>query len=139
MGKYVLDTADAYIEKFERGQNTVQNILEYIKDGYGVPYVPGSSVKGMLKTALLCYEITRDISKRNEIIRRLEKGISIRNGKERPDRFLDTYGEMVSLISYNVPFYTIIQSENSFSGMPPVFGLFLLVEMLFHPFPSLHP
>ena len=95
MGKYVLDTADAYIEKFERGQNTVQNILEYIKDGYGVPYVPGSSVKGMLKTALLCYEITRDISKRNEIIRRLEKGISIRNGKERPDRFLK--GETLEL------------------------------------------
>ena len=49
--------------------------------------------------------------------------------------FWTTYGEKVLLVFYNVPFSIIIQSEKGFSGMPPVFGLFFLAQMLFHLFP----
>ena len=37
----------------ERG--TSVTIMEFVKDPYGNPYVPGSSVKGMLRTILLSY------------------------------------------------------------------------------------
>lgn len=30
------------------------------KDGYGLPYVPGTTIKGMLRTILLAYEIQKD-------------------------------------------------------------------------------
>jgi CRISPR-associated protein Csm5 len=33
-------------------------IMSFMKDAYGMPYVPGSSLKGMIRTALLSYEIT---------------------------------------------------------------------------------
>ena len=34
-------------------------IATFIKDGYGIPYVPGTSIKGMLRTILLSYELIR--------------------------------------------------------------------------------
>ncbi len=35
-------------------------INTFIKDGYGIPYVPGTSIKGMLRTILLSYELIRN-------------------------------------------------------------------------------
>lgn len=45
---YSLDSGDAVFEN--RGR---REILTFLKDAYGCPYVPGSSVKGMLRTILL--------------------------------------------------------------------------------------
>ncbi len=39
----------------ERG--TPASVLEFIKDPYGYPYIPGSSIKGMLRTILLATDI----------------------------------------------------------------------------------
>ncbi|MCR5129443.1 MAG: type III-A CRISPR-associated RAMP protein Csm5, partial [Lachnospiraceae bacterium] len=41
-------------------------IATFIKDGYGVPYVPGTSIKGMIRNVLLSYELIKhpDICKR---------------------------------------------------------------------------
>ncbi|MBQ3546169.1 MAG: type III-A CRISPR-associated RAMP protein Csm5 [Lachnospiraceae bacterium] len=50
--KYKLDCADAI---FEKGK-TMQ-IMQCVKDAYGLPYIPGSSLKGMLRTILLAYNI----------------------------------------------------------------------------------
>lgn len=47
--KYALDCGDAVLE---RGAGRLQ-ILECVKDAYGMPYLPGSSLKGMLRTVLL--------------------------------------------------------------------------------------
>lgn len=45
---YWVDSADAVFEN--RGR---KEILTFIKDPYGCPYIPGSSAKGMLRTILL--------------------------------------------------------------------------------------
>lgn len=65
----------------------------FIKDAYGRPYVPGSSIKGMLRTALLAYELQkddglrkrcgqniataldRDVNKKRQILSRETKGL----------------------------------------------------------------
>ncbi len=35
------------------GKKTLREIRAHIKDGYGVPYLPGSSIKGALRTAII--------------------------------------------------------------------------------------
>lgn len=45
---YTIDSGDAVIE-----QKSKKEILTSIKDSYGCPYIPGSSLKGALRTALL--------------------------------------------------------------------------------------
>lgn len=50
--KYELDCGDAIIEK----GRTIQ-MLECIKNPYGQPYIPGTSLKGMFRTILLCQDI----------------------------------------------------------------------------------
>lgn len=50
--KYFLDCQDAVIESRSK-----LSVMEFVKDAYGLPYVPGSSVKGMLKTILLAYDL----------------------------------------------------------------------------------
>lgn len=45
----------------ERGKRL--EILEFVKDPYGNPYIPGSSLKGMLRTILLAADIMNDSHK----------------------------------------------------------------------------
>ena len=52
--KYVMNAGDMEEEENNR------LIMECCVDPYGKPYVPGSSVKGMLRTILLCSDILRD-------------------------------------------------------------------------------
>lgn len=53
--KYKLDCGDVVLD---RGANRLQ-IMECIKDAYGMPYVPGSSLKGMFRTILLGADIKK--------------------------------------------------------------------------------
>ena len=48
----------AWGDRMELGNSKVQ-IMEFMKDPYGKPYVPGTSIKGMLRTILLGYEISQ--------------------------------------------------------------------------------
>ena len=57
MFKYTLDCTDAVIERGKK------QVLEFIKDPYGNPYVPGSSLKGMLRTILLGSDIIKHPAK----------------------------------------------------------------------------
>lgn len=50
--RYELECKDVFLE---RGKTLA--ISEFIKDGYGCPYIPGSSLKGMLRTILLCSDL----------------------------------------------------------------------------------
>ena len=43
--------------------NTMKNILTFIKDPYGMPYVPGSSLKGAVRTVLLGADILKNHEK----------------------------------------------------------------------------
>lgn len=55
--EYILDVGDMQLEKRK------MQIMACIKDPYGRPYIPGSSIKGMLRTILLCDEIMQNSEK----------------------------------------------------------------------------
>lgn len=57
--KYVIDFKNAD-PRDSKGKFDLNEIATFIKDPYGLPYVPGSSIKGMIRTALLCYEIANN-------------------------------------------------------------------------------
>lgn len=58
--KYNIDCGDA----IQIDSNDIK-ICEHIKDPYGKPYIPGSSIKGMLRTILLADDIINNKSKYN--------------------------------------------------------------------------
>ncbi len=43
------------------------NIASFVKDAYGLPYLPGSSLKGAIRTAFAYGEICKDVNKWNNI------------------------------------------------------------------------
>lgn len=53
--KSVAYKIDSPLATARRGSVQYHDVFEFVKDAYGNPYVPGSSVKGMLRTALLSY------------------------------------------------------------------------------------
>lgn len=55
--------AEMSLTKARRGSVQYLNVAQCIKDAYGRPYVPGSSVKGMLRTALLTHIIVHNPSR----------------------------------------------------------------------------
>jgi len=65
------DVADAvrysvsWGDRLQLGNSRTQ-IMEFCKDPYGKPYVPGTSIKGMLRTILLGYEISKNSNRYGE-------------------------------------------------------------------------
>ena len=53
--------------------NTVKGIQTFIKDGYGKPYIPGSSIKGVIRNVLLSQSIEKDTNSNDEVISALRK------------------------------------------------------------------
>lgn len=74
--KYELECGDAIVDR-----NTTMQIMSFVKDAYGLPYIPGSSIKGMFRTILLAYDIhlhsknyeTYKATIRNEINRKKKR------------------------------------------------------------------
>lgn len=56
-----------------RGRSTKYDILEFMSDPYGNPYVPGSTIKGMLRTAIAASRIRRDAVLKSRIASKLER------------------------------------------------------------------
>lgn len=89
--RYRLRNADFTLRKDEYRS---LEILEFVKDPYGLPYVPGSSIKGMLRTVLLGSAILADPRGfghfRDDIRRTLDEYIARddSNPKHRSDRRL---------------------------------------------------
>lgn len=73
--RYTLDCIDLVREKGHRKQLQVK---ECIKDAYGNPYIPGSTLKGMLRTILLGADIMDNPEKyrpaREKMMRNAKKG-----------------------------------------------------------------
>ncbi len=66
--RYRLQIKDASIEKGSKLQ-----IMSFVKDAYGLPYIPGSSLKGMLRTILLSYDIHLNKDKYCEVKEAFER------------------------------------------------------------------
>lgn len=58
--KAVLYRLDSRLARARRGSYQYFDIKSFVKDAHGCPYVPGSSIKGMLRTAILVSLIARD-------------------------------------------------------------------------------
>lgn len=71
--KYVLDSGDTAIER-----GTQLQILECMKDSYGKPYIPGSSIKGMFRTILLGADMQNNSEKYTREKKNLEENLAIK-------------------------------------------------------------
>lgn len=76
--KYTLDAGDTLLEPGKQRDQRTREILCFIKDSYGTPFVPGSSIKGMLRTALLAYELIKNPSRYAGVKRQIQQGASRR-------------------------------------------------------------
>ena len=58
-------------------------ICEFQKDAYGLPYVPGTTLKGMFRTILLAYELLKkgkaEESLQNQVYRTAQRNDSRKN------------------------------------------------------------
>lgn len=59
----MLYQVDGNLTQDRRGLYQYFDVLRFVKDACGYPYVPGSSVKGLFRTALLTYLVAHDRSK----------------------------------------------------------------------------
>ena len=57
--KYEMDAGEVFVAQAARPKE----IDAFIKDAYGMPYIPGSSIKGMIRTALIAGELRKDPEK----------------------------------------------------------------------------
>ncbi len=72
--RYSMDPGDAFVRKNNnKNAATPKEIVTFIKDAYEKPYVPGSTIKGMLRNAILCYRIHKNPSAYKREIDQLER------------------------------------------------------------------
>lgn len=64
--KYEMNSGDALLGNGGK-QGRTHEIQCFIKDAYGMPYIPGSSIKGMIRSALLAYEVKKNPKKYENI------------------------------------------------------------------------
>ena len=81
-------------------------IQEFMKDAYGMPYIPGSSLKGAIRTALLSNRILNNRKKYSSIEQSAIKSEEMWNGKPNK-KYLVTEGRKVE----EVAFHTLNKEE----------------------------
>lgn len=78
IAKYRLDCSNVILD------NQLRDVQLFIKDGYGKPYVPGSSIKGALSDALMSDVLNnKDIEFKTNIIRQIKGSIVNRDNRYR--------------------------------------------------------
>lgn len=70
--RYVLNTGEIQMRRKTQ-------VMEFIKDPYDCPYVPGSSLKGMFRTFLLASIILDDSQRFSQVIEKLRSRIPVGN------------------------------------------------------------
>lgn len=76
--KYTLEAGDSVIENGKKLQ-----IMECIKDPYGRPYIPGSSIKGMFRTIFLGVDIISNSEKYQSHMEALKRNVTRAADKNR--------------------------------------------------------
>lgn len=94
--KYTMDCGDAIIE---RGANRLQ-VMECIKDAYGNPYIPGSSLKGMFRTVLLGADILKNPKKYQIAKQDLKRNVDMDRSKR--NYYLKSDMRKVESIAYRI-------------------------------------
>lgn len=78
--KYTLDSSDTELQSKD-GKKA--QIMEFTKDPYDIPYVPGSSIKGMLRTILLATDIIKNPNKFANEKKNLTSNIQIKDKRNK--------------------------------------------------------
>lgn len=78
---YTLESGEGYFDN-----NRSREVVTFIKDAYGCPYVPGSSVKGMLRTVLTACEIMDHPEKYGGVKRQIQDQQAAEFQREKADR-----------------------------------------------------
>ncbi len=76
--KYQVDCQDAVIDTHSK-----LSVLEFVKDAYGMPYVPGSSLKGMLRTIIQAYDLSQNPEKYESLAEQIEGIIRTNRRRQR--------------------------------------------------------
>lgn len=88
--KYSLDSGDAVFE--DRGKKEIQL---FIKDSYGCPYIPGSSLKGAIRTILLSDAILKNNNQYSTVKR------NIKNARYNGKRYLNNEVKNIESQGFN--------------------------------------
>lgn len=75
--RYVLECGDAIIDR-----ETKLQVMECIKDSYGNPYIPGSTLKGMFRTIILASDIINNPLKYSTEKSNLQRNIDINKKRQ---------------------------------------------------------
>lgn len=100
--KYTIDCGDA----FQIDSNDMQ-ISEHIKDTYGMPYIPGSSLKGMLRTILISSDL---INNPNEYSK-LGRDMSFNIGKNKKRDLIENIKNIESSVFNNMSGFIVSDSD----------------------------
>ncbi|MCM1183524.1 MAG: type III-A CRISPR-associated RAMP protein Csm5 [Roseburia sp.] len=94
--KYCPDCGDAV----DAGSVNKLQVMECIKDAYGSPYIPGSSIKGMLRTVLLGADILKQPQKYQQAKTELRGNADKALGKVPRNRYLRGDSAEIEKINY---------------------------------------
>ena len=92
--RYSLEKGDTVLER-----RTKTQIMEFVKDPYGLPYVPGSSIKGMLRTILVSKQIM-DGKVSDSTVRSFERSLPNPN-RQRRNQYLGRDVKRIEAESFN--------------------------------------
>ena len=93
--KYEIQSCD-HIDKRARGLQ----VMSFIKDPYGNPYIPGSSLKGLFRTILLAAEIIGDHNKYNTYRDSIRSIAASRNEQIGRTHFLRADTEKIETVAF---------------------------------------
>ena len=79
---YEMDAGDALLPTKGGGNKRTKEIDAFVKDVYGQPYIPGSSLKGMLRSALLAYEVNHHKGEYRRNCEEIRTNASVRAGRK---------------------------------------------------------
>lgn len=98
INKYVIYALDC--SPIPNREFNLSDIISFTKDPYGYPYIPGSSLKGMIRSALLAYKIYNEPI----LLERIKDNLRIKKGKSTPDKYKldDDYDDSKFMMGFNV-------------------------------------
>lgn len=94
--KYQIRQTDSALARGTRIQ-----VMEFVKDAYGLPYVPGSSIKGMLRTILLADDMIHQPRKYDQNRKDFDQALDRNNGKTNRNTFLKREQKSIEERTFN--------------------------------------
>ena len=89
------------LNNLDEGWNSNAEINLFIKDAYGLPYVPGSSIKGMLRTILLAYDICKNRGKYQKVKSEIEEEMRNMRNRKVDKRYLKEQTDSLEIACFH--------------------------------------